>query len=65
MPKREQPTSDGVYAWAVENNVPAPDAFAMQHWYLDGRAVRLKIAATAWRRRVKARRTGFPAIDEN
>lgn len=64
MQEKSEPTADGVYAWAKANDVPAPDAFALQFWSLDGRTVRLKVAARLWRRRVAAGRTGFPAIDD-
>jgi hypothetical protein len=63
MPKKTDPTSDGVYDWAVANDVPAPDAFAVRYWDLDGRSVLLKLAARLWRRQVNAGRTGFPVID--
>jgi len=60
---KKQPTVDEVYAWAAEHDVPAPDAFAMTHWYLAGSNVRLNLAAILWRRRVRRGATGFPAID--
>jgi hypothetical protein len=62
---KQQPTADGVYEWATQNDVPAPDAFAMRYWDLDGKPVRLKLAAASWRQRVRTRRTGFPAIDQD
>lgn len=60
-----QPTADEVYTWAEAHDVPAPDAFAVSYWYLAGKELRLKLAATLWGRRVTARKTGFPAIDED
>lgn len=64
MAKKERPTADGVYDWAEENDIPCPDAFAMRYWDLDGRTFWLRAAAALWKQQVKARRTGFPAIDQ-
>ncbi len=60
---KNEPTVDGTYDWAVANNVPAPDAFAMRYWYHDGKTLQLKLAAAFWRYLVKRKMTGFPAID--
>jgi hypothetical protein len=64
MHGKSQPTADGVYDWAVRNEVPAPDAFAMQYWDMDGNATRLKRAAAEWRQQVADGTTGFPLVDE-
>lgn len=64
MAEKDQPTVDEVYDWAVANEVPAPDAFAVQFLGLARKELRLRLAARVWRRRVAARKTGFPAIDD-
>lgn len=63
MTERES-TAEMVYDWAVEHDLPAPDAFAMRYWDLAGATMRLNLAATLWRQQVRLRRTGFPVIDE-
>lgn len=63
MVKRRR-TVDEVYDWASRNDVPAPDAFAVSYLSLAGHPKLLHIAAVVWRRRVAARKTGFPAIDQ-
>ncbi len=64
MAEQQQTPEEAVYAWAVQNDVPSPDAFAMTYWDLAGKAVRLRFAAAVWRRRVAAGKTGIPWIDQ-
>lgn len=56
-------TAEQVYAWAVENDIPAPDAFAVRYWDLAGATVRLALARRIWRRQVERGTTGFPLVD--
>lgn len=62
MRKRDS-TADEVYDWAVKQELPAPDAFAMRYWDLAGATIRLGLAAALWRRQVKNGTTGFPLVD--
>lgn len=63
MAQKKEPTVDDMYTWAVGNDIPAPDAFAVTCWDLIDKPVRLRLAAAVWKRRVARGTTGFPAID--